>query len=367
MTTPHITDHEYRTSDGVNFSTLKMMDPRKGSPRHYRHAIDHPNDGDTASRGMLRGTHCMCLTPELFDRDFVVTDMNRGTAATRLDFVSGEMPEYSTRDAAKHVAWAIYHGQIEPDDVAVCDANRNTKEWKTAEAACDTIQLKPAEKGDALQIVAEAREAASFGDRTVVNLREHALLIATSNAVRTDPVARAILTHPGAMFETPMWWTDARTGLPCKGRSDIIVVFRDAEGTVIRVLVADLKTVQSTDARQMLRDIGKMLYHVQLHHYGAGVCAMLGVDESLLDYAIVAVEGVDPHDVAVHYLDPELMHTAGILRRRMLRRVAECTDTGVWPGRYPAPNLLAAPEHMLVEPTEDELAEILADSLASTD
>ena len=296
MTTNTITDHEYRTSEGVNFSTLKLMHPSKGSPKHYRWALDHPHDGDTASRGMLRGTHCMCLTPELFDRDFV-----------------------------------LYEGRRDKRMAAYKDFLSDNE------------------------------------GKTIVNAKEFATLTATSNAVRTDPVARTILTHPGAMFETPLWWTDKRTGLPCKGRADIIVVFRDAGGAIVRVLVADLKTVQSTDARQMLRDIGKMLYHVQLHHYGAGVCAMLGVDESMLDYAIVAVEGSDEHDVAVHYLSPDLMYSAGILRRRMLKRVAECTEAGEWPGRYPTAHMLDAPEYMLVEPTEDELAEILADANESSD
>jgi len=69
--------------------------------------------------------------------------------------------------------------------------------------------------------------------------------------------------------------------------------------------------------------------------------------------------------VAVHYIDPELMHTGSILRGRMLRRVAECTEAGVWPGRYPAAHMLEAPEYMLETPTDDELAEILAQAQAA--
>ena len=289
-----MTDAQYRTSEGVNFTTAKIMHPSKGSPRHYRHALDNPDDGDTASRGMLRGTHCMCLTPDLFDRDFVVYEGRRDKRM------------------------AVYKDFL-----------------------------------------------AEHEGKTIINPKEHETLTATATAVRNDPVARTILTHPGAMFETPMWWVDPRTGMNCKGRADIIVVFRDDSGAIVRVLVADLKTVQSTDARQMLRDIGKMLYHVQLDHYGDGVCALLGVDQSMIDYAIVAAEGTAPHDVAVHYIDPELMHTGSILRGRMLKRIAECTETGVWPGRYPAAHMLEAPEYMLETPTDDELAEILEQAQAA--
>src|SRR3990167_5160193 len=49
---------DYRQTAGVNWSTLKLLDK---SPLHYRHAVEHPDDGDTAIRGMLRAVHALVL------------------------------------------------------------------------------------------------------------------------------------------------------------------------------------------------------------------------------------------------------------------------------------------------------------------
>ncbi len=79
------TDDEYRAADGENWSRLKHL---RTSPRHYRYRMDNPED-DTASRGMLRATHCLALTPELFGQDFAVYSGRRDkrTAAYR-DFLA---------------------------------------------------------------------------------------------------------------------------------------------------------------------------------------------------------------------------------------------------------------------------------------
>lgn len=79
------TDDEYRAADGENWSRLKHL---RTSPKMYRYRLDNPED-DTSSRGMLRATHCLALTPELFGRDFAVYEGRRDkrTAAYR-DFLT---------------------------------------------------------------------------------------------------------------------------------------------------------------------------------------------------------------------------------------------------------------------------------------
>jgi len=61
----------YRNAAGVNWSTLKLLDD---SPLHYRHAVEHPDEGNTASRGMLRAVHCLVLEPERFEEQFSIFD-----------------------------------------------------------------------------------------------------------------------------------------------------------------------------------------------------------------------------------------------------------------------------------------------------
>ena len=71
-------DH-YRNLDGLNWSTLKHATV---SPAHYAAAIeDRLDDGDTASRGMLRACHAAALEPAAYGASFGVFDgVRRGAA-----------------------------------------------------------------------------------------------------------------------------------------------------------------------------------------------------------------------------------------------------------------------------------------------
>ena len=65
MTSP---EQQYRADPGVNFSTLKLM---ARSPAAYRYGYS-ADDGDTASRAVLRLIHAAVLEPHTIDRDFFV-------------------------------------------------------------------------------------------------------------------------------------------------------------------------------------------------------------------------------------------------------------------------------------------------------
>ena len=61
---------EYRSIKAVNFSTLKLI---RKSPKHYKWNIDHGSE-DTTGRSLGRATHCLVLTPELFNEEFSIYD-----------------------------------------------------------------------------------------------------------------------------------------------------------------------------------------------------------------------------------------------------------------------------------------------------
>lgn len=69
---------DYAGDPAINWSLLKLLDK---SPAHYRHALEHPDDGDTASRHLLRAVHMGVLEPERAAREVVVYDgVRRGKA-----------------------------------------------------------------------------------------------------------------------------------------------------------------------------------------------------------------------------------------------------------------------------------------------
>ena len=63
---------DYREAPGLNWSTLKHA---VTSPAHYAAAVENRlDDGDTASRGMLRACHAAALEPGVYAHDFEVFD-----------------------------------------------------------------------------------------------------------------------------------------------------------------------------------------------------------------------------------------------------------------------------------------------------
>ena len=63
-----MTEKEYRSHPGVNFSTLKLM---QKSPMHYFWALDNPGE-DTPALKMGRAVHVAVLQQPMFDRTYAV-------------------------------------------------------------------------------------------------------------------------------------------------------------------------------------------------------------------------------------------------------------------------------------------------------
>jgi hypothetical protein len=103
---------DYVADRAINWSLLKLLDK---SPAHYRHAVEHPDEGDTASRTMLRAAHMAILEPDRFAAEVVVYDggVRRGKAWDAF--------------AAQHAGCVIL----------------NEREWATVTAARDAIARHP--------------------------------------------------------------------------------------------------------------------------------------------------------------------------------------------------------------------------------
>lgn len=187
--------------------------------------------------------------------------------------------------------------------------------------------MKPADITKAEILAAEMREAIASYGRTVVTSKQHAESQTIADAVLSYPPAAAILGQDTTRTEVRLSWTDAATGVECKGFADIV-----GDGFVV-----DLKTVATVERDGLLRDIYRMGYHIQGAHYCAGVEAMNGLPAGSVSFGVLAVEGSAPHDVALVLISPEMMEQGERDRQAMLRTIAECRRTGEYPGRHPAP------------------------------
>lgn len=187
----------------------------------------------------------------------------------------------------------------------VWEGDRRTKAWKEFKASESRTILRPSELDRAQAIAARVRSYAPIQPYLV-----------------------------GADVEVPLYWQDPESGLPCKGRLDLL--HRPTQTLI------DLKTCRSTHMRRFGNAAAAYGYHTQLAHYAAGVEAVLKWHPRRV--AILAVESEPPHDIVLYDLDPEGPLMWGQQERHeLLAQVAECMATGLWPGRYATPQPLELP------------------------
>lgn len=169
---------------------------------------------------------------------------------------------------------------------------------------------------------------------TIFKPAEVDLAHAMAEAVLADPVARECL-H-GASYEQSVRWTDPATGLACKGRPDVL-----NKG---RLLLADLKTCRSIDARRFGNESARLAYPQQLAHYHSGCLHGLGWAPQV--HALIAVENAAPHDVGVFEIPPANREIAAEEVAALLLQLRECMAADKWPGRYQAVQLLQLPAYI---------------------
>jgi exodeoxyribonuclease VIII len=152
-------------------------------------------------------------------------------------------------------------------------------------------------------------------------------IIKAEELARIEAMARAVLDHPaaGALLrdgdsQVSYFWTDERTGLPCKGRADYV----RHDGIMI-----DVKTTQDASPEQFARSIGSFRYHVQAAMYLSAQVATGGPTTD--QFCFIAVEKEPPYAVAVYTLDPESLAEGFRVMGRDLERLKACVEANHFP------------------------------------
>lgn len=149
-------------------------------------------------------------------------------------------------------------------------------------------------------------------------------LTAMSTCVRSHPAASKLLAEGKA--ETTLTWTDSETGLACKGRLDWLM----PDGTIV-----GLKTTRSNNFRDFQRSVETYGYLLQWSFYQTGY--ILSHPKAKPPRVIeICVESNAPHDVVVYEVPQDLLDQGFDELRPLLKRVAECRETGHYPGRSEA-------------------------------
>lgn len=182
--------------------------------------------------------------------------------------------------------------------------------------------------------------AAAHAAETILKQDEYDMAWGCANSIRKNPDVAAILCN--GKSEQVFRWKDKTTGLRCKSRVD-------HQGEVL----LDLKSTGTIDARVFGRLAAGLSYYGQLAMYRDGA-------DHKGPVLIVAGEIKPPHEVAVFTLSEDDLYAGQELYRGYLKRIAECTTSGVWPGRYTERVPLEMPKYVFDdEDQEDDTYQIV--------
>ena len=219
---------------------------------------------------------------------------------------------------------AIHCATLEPDEFP-----RRYTVWKDARRGKDWLAFDAAATDAGLEILTQV---------------EYDDVLATRDAVRSHPVAAHYLAAGHA--EQTITWVDHDTNLPCKARLDFI-----APGNVI----VDLKTAAGIDPYTFEKQTEKLLYYMSAAHYLNGMQAITGEDWR---FVFIAVKSAPRHAVRCGPLSEDARYCGEQEVARLLRLVADCTDSGEWPEAYPDEDTFDLPAWFYAQEGRDGDAEI---------
>jgi hypothetical protein len=163
--------------------------------------------------------------------------------------------------------------------------------------------------------------------------REGKVVLSEAQVETIKGMAISMSTHPliaggilDGLIERSLIWKDPETGIWLKSRPDAIP---NDSGDV-----ADLKTTRSVLMPEVVRTVGEFSYHMQAAMVADALQAVF--DIKLTSFSLVMIEKTRPWCVRV----TPPMHQDDIARGRMqnrvaLRTLANCLESGRWPGPDP--------------------------------
>ncbi|MFH1497591.1 MAG: PD-(D/E)XK nuclease-like domain-containing protein, partial [Verrucomicrobiota bacterium] len=152
-----------------------------------------------------------------------------------------------------------------------------------------------------------------------------------AGAVRRHPLAATLLSRTQGVNERVARWTDAATGVQCKGRLDRVCKVYVGDAGETDLMVVDLKTAADASQHGFQRALAGG-YWRQAVHYQAGVRAVVGREPRFI---FVVCETAPPFAVGVWEMSAAEQQAAEQRYRRELEAFARCLRDDDWPGYTP--------------------------------
>jgi hypothetical protein len=155
-------------------------------------------------------------------------------------------------------------------------------------------------------------------------------------ALRTHPLAAALLDPARVKAEQSLMMTDPESGVDLRGRLDFLPDARSG-----RMIIPDYKTTVSADADSFAKAAASYGYVMQDPWYRDLVTG-LGLAEDV-SFVFVLQEKEPPYLVNVVELDAEAIRIGRGLNRRAIQLFKKCTETNQWPGYSADVELVSLP------------------------
>lgn len=286
------TNAEYHGGPGISKSQLDAIDI---SPLNFWDKYLNPDREPEEQKHCFAigdGTHKLVLEPGTFEHTYAV-GFDKSAFPDALDTVA---------DLKK---------ALQEENLMAGGAKPELAERLVVEAGY------PREK---IMLYLEQDHRATMTGRIPIAAKDYKDMVNMLRAVHNHPWAGGLMGAGTA--EQSFYVTDAE-GLLRKCRTDWIT----ADGQ----WVVDLKTTDDVSENGFGTTIARRRYDVQAAWY-LDILKMLYGSDAPRGFAFIAAQKTRPYDVAVHYVDEEVINRGRILYQRNLARLIDCMDNNYWPG-----------------------------------
>ena len=234
------------------------------------------------------------------------------------------MDEEYTETPAQRQGRVSHTAILEPDEfesryvvIGQCDGktksgkrcSRSGAVYREGQSFCGQHDPKPGVAHEGPEVISES---------------ERDVALAQRDKVFSRAAAKTLLTGSGEV-ELGVLWHDQETDVLCKGRWD------RHSPDIAGGAIVDLKTTKDASRLEFERSIFNFGYFRQAGLYLSGAQVRRLPAKR---FVIIAVEKTPPYEVAVYRLSDSATEEGLKQSRLLLRRYAECAESGEYPG-YP--------------------------------
>ncbi len=153
----------------------------------------------------------------------------------------------------------------------------------------------------------------------IVTEQEREDIFCMIDSVLSHPMASKLLTN--GQPETPGYWIDPTTGLPCRMMPDFLAFNADT--------LTDFKTCADSSWEAFRKSVEKLHYDVQMAMYDDGVFHITGIRPQ--HNVWLATENVFPFETRVHEVDPIYKAAGRFQYRENMNKIKQCLKNGEFP------------------------------------